>query len=93
MSDLSRKTSKELEEQVPVTSASNLMEDQLIGFELLERYKVVRLIGSGGWGNVYLGKHLSLGSDVAIKVIHKHLSQDKGSLKRLEQEAQVPEQA
>ena len=81
MSDLSRKTSKELEEQVPVTSASNLMEDQLIGFELLERYKVVRLIGSGGWGNVYLGKHLSLGSDVAIKVIHKHLSQDKGKSK------------
>ena len=69
--------------------AGNPMADQLIGFELSDRFQILRLIGSGGWGNVYLGKHLSLGIDVAIKVIHKHLSQNEASLKRLEQEAKL----
>ena len=89
MSDPWGKTSKELEGESPVVSARNPMEDLLIGLELLDHYKIIRLIGTGGWGNVYLGQHLLLGSDVAIKVIHKHLLQDKGSLKRLEQEAKV----
>ncbi|MBX9721968.1 MAG: hypothetical protein K2X81_11275, partial [Candidatus Obscuribacterales bacterium] len=70
-------------------SADNPMADNLIGFELAERYKIVRLIGTGGWGNVYLARHLTLGNDVAIKIIHKHLAGDEGGVKRLEQEAQL----
>ncbi len=72
-----------------VDSADDPMADNLIGFDLAERYRIIRLLGTGGWGNVYLAKHLTLGTDVAIKIIHKHLSGDEGGVKRLEQEAQL----
>lgn len=66
-----------------------VLKDPLIGFTLANRYKIIELIGSGGWGNVYRATHLALDSDVAIKVIHNHHAQNMGSLKRLEQEAKV----
>ncbi|MBX9688142.1 MAG: protein kinase [Candidatus Obscuribacterales bacterium] len=66
-----------------------LSADPLIGYELAERYKIVEFIASGGWGSVYKGKHLTLGSDIAVKIIHKHLTEDEGNLKRLEQEARL----
>lgn len=33
------------------------------------RYRVIRLVGEGGFGAVYAGVHLSLGAPVAIKVL------------------------
>jgi serine/threonine protein kinase/Tfp pilus assembly protein PilF len=59
------------------------------GDKLLDRYKILEPIGSGGWGTVYRAVHLTLGSDVAIKVIHKHLSREEDNLKRLDQEAKL----
>lgn len=61
--------------------------DQLIGYEIDGRYRIIKLLGSGGWGNVYKGRHLTLGVDIAIKVMHKHLAKDEIGLKRLSQEA------
>ncbi|MBX9573268.1 MAG: protein kinase [Candidatus Obscuribacterales bacterium] len=62
---------------------------QLIGKILNERYKVDELVGSGGWGNVYRALHITLNCDVAIKILHTHLSQDQTRLKRFAQEAAV----
>lgn len=65
------------------------MEDPFIGSELGGRYRIDQLIGVGGWSNVYKGKHLALDTDIAIKIIHKHLSRQDESLKRFKQEAEL----
>jgi serine/threonine protein kinase len=41
----------------------------------LGAYRLVRLLGRGGFAEVYLGEHVHLGSQAAIKVLHAHLSQ------------------
>ena len=67
----------------------SLNNDPLIGTELDGAYLVEELIGSGSYGNVYRGKHLSLGTDIAIKILQDHLIDDTESLKRFQQEAQL----
>jgi Protein kinase domain/PEGA domain len=43
--------------------------DPLVGRVLSERYRVLRLIGEGGIGRVYLAEHLGTGREVALKVL------------------------
>src|SRR5579883_417226 len=42
----------------------------------LGNYHLVRLLGQGGFADVYLGEHVHLGSQAAIKVLHAHLAQE-----------------
>src|SRR2546421_1113809 len=43
----------------------------------LGNYRLLRLLGQGGFADVYLGEHLHLNTQAAIKVLHTHLtSQD-----------------
>lgn len=42
----------------------------------LGKYRLVRLLGQGGFADVYLGEHLHLNSQAAIKVMHTHLVQE-----------------
>jgi len=37
-------------------------------------YRLLRLIGRGGFAEVYLGEHLHLGTRAAIKVLHTQLA-------------------
>ena len=39
-------------------------------------YRLVRLLGEGGFAEVYLGEHIHLGTYAAIKILHTQLSQD-----------------
>jgi serine/threonine protein kinase len=39
----------------------------------LGHYRLTRLLGQGGFAEVYLAEHLHLGTDAAIKVLHTHL--------------------
>ena len=39
-------------------------------------YRLLRLIGRGSWASVYLGEHLHLGTQAAIKVLHTHLTSE-----------------
>lgn len=41
----------------------------------LGEYRAFRLLGEGGMGQVYLGRHLKTGQEVVIKVMHDHLAQ------------------
>jgi hypothetical protein len=43
--------------------------DPIVGRVLSERYRVLRLIGEGGIGRVYLAEHLGTGREVALKVL------------------------
>jgi len=40
----------------------------------IDRYAIVRLLGSGGMGDVYLAEDSRIGQQVAIKVIRTELS-------------------
>ncbi len=42
----------------------------------LGNYHLLRLLGQGGVAQVYLGKHLRLGTQAAIKLLFTHLSED-----------------
>ncbi len=62
--------------------------DPLLGTVLHGKYKIVRLLGEGGMGAVYLGEQ-QLGTNVrkvAIKTLHAHLSKDPKILARFERE-------
>ena len=37
-------------------------------------YRLIRLLGEGGFANVYLGEHLYLGSQAAMKLLHTRLA-------------------
>jgi serine/threonine protein kinase len=39
----------------------------------LGNYRLIKLLGRGGFAEVYLGEHCRLGSQAAIKVLHTHL--------------------
>lgn len=42
----------------------------------LGNYHLVRLLGEGGFAEVYLGEHVHLGTQAAIKVLHTQLTTD-----------------
>ncbi|MCS6894891.1 MAG: serine/threonine protein kinase [Bacteroidia bacterium] len=60
----------------------------LIGKKLLN-YKVEKLLGQGGMGEVYLGVHTEIGRKVAIKMISPHLARDPRIQERFKREALI----
>src|SRR5437764_6859536 len=40
----------------------------------LGNYQLIRLLGEGGFAEVYLGEHIHLGTQAAIKVLHTQLT-------------------
>jgi serine/threonine protein kinase len=64
----------------------------LQGSVILERYRVGRLLGSGGMGSVYQAEHVSLGQEVAIKFIHPVLAESEEVRRRFETEAKAAAQ-
>jgi eukaryotic-like serine/threonine-protein kinase len=51
------------------------------------RYDVVRTLGSGGMGEVYLAHDRTLGRDVALKVLRSQFADDRESAERFKREA------
>lgn len=58
---------------------------------VVEKYEVIQKIGEGGMATVYRGRHLTLGRDVAIKVLHPHLSASERNRQRFAREARAIE--
>lgn len=52
-------------------------------------YKIIRLLGRGGMGTVYLAHHTRLGRDVALKVLANHRLADSRARQRFESEIRV----
>jgi serine/threonine-protein kinase len=48
----------------------------MLGRVFLGRYEVVRLLGEGGMGRVYLAHQIDLGRQVVVKVMHEHVAAD-----------------
>lgn len=66
----------------------SLLRRQAFTAEQLGQYRLKRLIGSGGMGDVYLAEHQLLKRPCAIKVIHPERAGDPQSLARFELEVQ-----
>jgi serine/threonine protein kinase len=50
----------------------------------LGNYQLIRPLGEGGFAEVYLGEHIHLGSQAAIKVLHSQLTSDDVDKFRME---------
>jgi Tol biopolymer transport system component len=55
----------------------------------LKHYQIVRLLGKGGMGEVYLAHDTKLGRDIAVKVLPNRLSTDRDDLERFAREARA----
>ena len=53
------------------------------------RYRLGGVIGTGGSGTVYLADDLSLGRQVAVKVLHSSLVGDEAFVERFRSEARL----
>ena len=57
--------------------------------QLFGNYRVVRLIGEGGFGEVYLAENPLIDRRVAVKVLHAALAQDEELVRRFLNEARA----
>ncbi|MBO0791798.1 MAG: protein kinase, partial [Ktedonobacteraceae bacterium] len=53
----------------------------------LGNYRLIQLLGQGGFAEVYLGEHVRLGMKAAIKVLHTHLAGEEAI--SFQQEARI----
>jgi serine/threonine protein kinase len=74
-----------LEQSQPSTlqMRASLLGQQIRGYEFIEQ------IGEGGFGAVYRARQLSVGRDVAIKVVKPELADDADFVRRFEAEAEL----
>jgi serine/threonine protein kinase len=62
--------------------------EALVGATIHGRYEVETLLGVGGMGAVFKGRHTGLQRGVAIKVLHPEIGRDPSVSKRFDREAQ-----
>jgi len=62
---------------------------QMIGTVLSGRYKLEAKLGSGGMSTVYLARDTTLDRAVAVKVMHREMSEQADQLERFRQEARA----
>lgn len=65
-------------------SSSNFVEGQTIG-----SYKILKKLGAGGMGTVYLALDTRLGRKAALKLLPEHFTNDLGRVRRFQQEARA----
>ncbi len=62
-------------------------EGDLVGSVLADKYRIVRKLGEGGMGAVYLGEHVKIHRFDAIKVLTKELAHNADAVARFNREA------
>jgi len=68
--------------------AQEVARDEMIG-RLVGAWRVVKVLGEGGMGAVYMGEHPGIGSKVAIKMLHPRFDADERIVKRFFNEAKA----
>lgn len=64
-----------------------VVQDPLIGTTIQDRYRVIKKLGEGGMGAVYLGEHLMIKRKVAIKCLHSQFASHPEVVARFHREA------
>jgi serine/threonine-protein kinase len=60
---------------------------ELLGSIIADRYHVVRQLGEGGMGRVYLAEHVKMGRLSAVKVMSRRIVTDADAISRFNREA------
>ncbi len=74
-----------MEDDAPIEIATTT--DPRIGAVVQDRYKILKKLGEGGMGAVYLGEHMMIKRKVAIKCLHGQFATDAGIVARFHREA------
>src|SRR5690606_3716682 len=72
----------------PVTAMPS-MPPSLVGTVLADRYRVIKKLGEGGMGTVYLAEHTTINKKLAIKVLSSEYSHKQDLVDRFLQEARA----
>jgi eukaryotic-like serine/threonine-protein kinase len=70
---------------IPSTRRRPVVAGQIVA----EKYEVVRVVGEGGMGRVVEARHLDLGQNVALKIMHEDALGDADSVSRFLREARI----
>ena len=70
-------------------SAVALPEKDMEPGTTIDGFEIIRLLGRGGMGNVYLANQISMNRPVALKILLKSMTQDKEAVKQFLNEARV----
>ncbi|MFH0901257.1 MAG: serine/threonine-protein kinase, partial [Pseudomonadota bacterium] len=72
------------------TWASVMERDSVLAAgSMVDEFRVVRLVGQGGMGQVYLARDTKLGRKVALKLIRQRILKDQDAVSRFMREAQL----
>ena len=63
--------------------------DPLIGETVGQKFRILKRLGAGGFGVVYLAEHVQFEALRAVKVLHAHLAYDNTIVARFEREARA----
>ncbi len=66
---------------------SQSKQNDLVGTMIAERYHVIKKLGEGGMGAVYLAEHVKMGRKSAIKVMNPGMHNDADAIARFNREA------
>src|SRR5206468_4045112 len=61
--------------------------NDLVGSIVAERYHILKKLGEGGMGQVYLAEHVKMGRKSALKVMAQGIKADVDSISRFNREA------
>ena len=73
----------------PKARSGSVTLDPLIGRVVLDRYEILRRIGSGGMGAVYVGKQMAVQREIALKVLRSDLVSNEHVRQRFRREAEI----
>ena len=59
----------------------------MIGSVVADRYHIIKKLGEGGMGTVYLAEHVKMGRKSALKVMNPGMNQDPDAIARFNREA------
>ena len=62
--------------------------NDLVGSVIAERYHIIKKLGEGGMGQVYLAEHVKMGRKSAVKVMNPGMVQNVDAISRFNREAQ-----
>ena len=68
---------------------SGAKQDPLIGKMVRARYRVLKKLGEGGMGSVYLAEQIAINRNVALKILHPDYARDPEFVRRFRQEAKL----